>query len=100
MEYKKIERLIYNQNLINPQDFYSRKEYKLKLDKMLIDNLQKCIDKQVPVEIDEIDFAKVYKVYLKLLKSKYDIPSNFIVNLSNIASNKLDYLGIIQEITE
>lgn len=100
MEYKKIEHLIYNQNLINPQDYYSRKEYKLKLDKMLIDNLQKCIDKKLPIEIDEIEFVKVYKLYLKLLKNNYEIPNNFIINLSNIASKKLDYLGIIQEITE
>ena len=100
MEYKKIEHLVYNQNLINPQDFYSRKEYKLKLDKMLIDNLQKCIDRQVPVEIDELEFAKVYKIYLKLLKNKYIENDHFITNLSNITAKKLDYLGIIQEITE
>lgn len=100
MEYKKIEHLVYNQNLINPQDFYTRKDYKLKLDKMLIDNLQKCIDKKLPIEIDELDFVKVYKTYLKLIKNNYSINKNFILDLSNLSTKKLDYLGIIQEITE
>ena len=100
MEYKKIEHLVYNQNLINPQDFYTRKDYRLKLDKMLIDNLQKCIDKKLPIEIDELDFVKVYKTYLKLIKNNYSINKNFILDLSNLSTKKLDYLGIIQEITE
>lgn len=100
MEYKKIERLVYNQNLINPQTFNTRKEYTLRLDKMLIDNLQKCIDKNVPIEMDEIDFSKIYKTYLKLLKNNYPINADFIIKLSNLSVKKLDYLGIIQEICE
>ncbi len=100
MEYKKIEHLVYNQNLVNPLLFNSRKEYKLRLDEMLIDNLQKCIDKKIPIEIDEIDFSKVYKIYIKLIKNNYPIRSDFISNLCNISAKKLDYLGIIQEICE
>ena len=100
MEYKKIEHLVYNQNLINPQLFDSRKEYKLRLDKMLIDNLQKCIDKKIPVEMDEIDFSKIYKTYLRLIKNNFSIDKDFIIDLSHLSVKKLDYIGIIQEICE
>ena len=100
MEYKKIENLVYNQNLIDRFLFKSNKEYNLKLDKMLIDNLQKCIDNNIPLDIDEIELSKVYKIYLKLIKNKYDVDNKFIINLCNLSTKKLDYLGIIQEITE
>lgn len=100
MEYKKIERLVYNQNLINPQDFYSRKDYQLKLDKMLIDNLAKCVEKQVPLEMDELDYVKFYKTWLKLIKNNDNIDRELIFKVANLSTKKLDYLGIIQEITE
>ena len=48
MEYKKIEKLVYNNNLIKRENYKTKKEYDLKLDSLLIENLQKCIDKQVP----------------------------------------------------
>ena len=67
---------------------------------MLIDNLQKCIDKNVPVEMDEKDFSKIYKIYLKLIKNNYLISNDFIFKLANLSVKKLDYLGIIQEIFE
>ena len=100
MEYKKIENLIYHQNLIDRFLFKNSKEYNLRLDKMLIDNLQKCIDNKIPLDINELELSKVYKTYLKLLKNKYEIDNNFIINLCNLSTKKLDYLGIIQEITE
>ena len=100
MEYKKIENLVYKQNLIDAYLFKNNKEYNLKLDKMLIDNLQKCIDNNVPVDIDEIELSKVYKIFLKLKKNNYDIDNKFIINLCNLSTKKLDYLGIIHEITE
>ena len=67
---------------------------------MLIDNLQKCIDKCLPIDMDENDFSNIYKTYLRLLKNKYDISSDFIPKLSNLSTKKLDYMSIIQEITE
>lgn len=100
MEYKKIENLVYKQNLIDRYLFRSSKEYSLELDKMLVNNLQKCIDKKVPIEINEEELSKVYKIYLKLIKNNYKIDNNFIINLANLSSKKLDYLAIIQEITE
>ncbi len=99
MEYKKLENLVYNNNLID-KNLYRRKEYTLKLDKMLIENLQKCIDKKIPLEMSEQDLSKIYKIYLKLLKNNYDIENNFINNLIDISSKKLDYLALIREITE
>ena len=100
MEYKKIENLVYKQNLLDRYLFKDNKEYNLKLDKMLIDNLQKCIDNNIPLNIDEIEMSKVYKIYLKLIRNNYKIDINFISNLCNITEKKLDYLGLIHEITE
>lgn len=100
MEYKKIENLVYKNNLINKNNFKSTKEYNLKLDTMLIENLKKCIDKKVPLEMDEDDLIKIYKVYLKLIKNDYNIDSNFINNLVNLSENKLDFFEIIDNITE
>ena len=100
MEYKKIENLVYQQNLLDRFLFKNSKEYNLKLDKMLIDNLQKCIDNSIPIDINETELSKVYKIYLKLIKNNYNIDDKFIINLCNLSTKKLDYLGTIQEITE
>lgn len=100
MEYKKIKNLVYNNNLINRNNYVKKSEYDLALEKLLIQNLNKCIENKVPLEIDEIEFSNVYKIYLKLLKKNYEIDKDFIFNLANIATKKLDYLGIIHEITE
>ena len=64
MEYKKIENLVYNNNLIKRGNYNTKKEYDLKLDTMLIDNLKKCIEKKITINMDENDLAKIYKVYL------------------------------------
>ena len=100
MEYKKIENLVYKQNLLDRYLFKNNKEYNLKLDKMLIDNLQKCIDNNIPLDIDELEMSKVYKIYIKLLKNNYNIDSKFISKLCNISTKNLDYIGLIHEITE
>lgn len=100
MEYKKIEKLVYNNNLINRSNYVKKSEYDLALEKLLIQNLCRCIENKVPLEIDEIEFSNVYKIYQKLLKKNYQIDKDFIFNLANLATKKLDYLGIIHEITE
>jgi len=99
MEYKKIENLIYKSNLISRNNYSTKKEYDLKLDSMLIENLQKCIDKNVQIDMDEKDVVKIYKVYIKLLKNNYDIDKNFIHNLLNISSKKIDFFELIDDIT-
>lgn len=100
MEYKKIENLIYKNNLIDPTNYKTKKEYNLKLDMMLVDNLKKCIEKNVPIEMDESDLSKIYKIYLRLVKNNYDINKTFITDLANLSTKKLDYFAIIQNITE
>ena len=100
MEYKKIEKLVYNNNLIKRENYKTKKEYDLKLDSMLIENLNKCIEKKVTIEMDENDLAKIYKVYLKLLKNNYEIDKNFINNIVELSSKKLDFYDIIENITE
>ena len=100
MEYKKIENLVYKNNLIDKKNYKSSKDYNLKLDSMLIENLNKCIDKKVPLEMNEDDLIKIYKVYLKLIKNNYNIDSNFINNLVELSENKLDFFEIIDNITE
>lgn len=100
MEYKKIEKLVYNNNLIRRENFKTKKDYDLKLDSLLIENLNKCITKQVPIEIDENDLTKVYKVYLKLLKNNYNISKSFLSDLIKLSSKNLDYFEIINNITE
>ena len=100
MEYKKIEKLVYNNNLIRRENFKTKKDYELKLDSLLIENLNKCITKQVPIEIDENDLTKVYKVYLKLLKNNYNISKSFLSDLIKLSSKNLDYFEIINNITE
>ena len=100
MEYKKIEKLVYNNNLIVREDYKTKKEYELKLDSLLIENLEKCIEKKVPVDIDETDLTKIYKVYLKLLKNNYKINSSFLSDLIALSPKKLDFFEIINNITE
>jgi hypothetical protein len=100
MEYKKIEKLVYNNNLVKRENYKTKKEYDLKLDSMLIENLNKCIEKKVTIEMDENDLAKIYKVYLKLLKNNYEIDKNFINNIVELSSKKLDFFDIIENITE
>ena len=98
MEYKKIENLVYKNNLIKRENYKTKKEYDLKLDSMLIDNLNKCIDKKISIDMDENDLAKIYKIYLRLIKNDYKIDSNFITNLVNLSEKKLDFFDIISNI--
>lgn len=100
MKYKKIEQLVYNNNLIDRSSFKLKWQYELEVDKLLIENLRKCIDKKVILEMDELDFVKIYKTYLKMLKYHVSIDKNFIFSIADLSSKRLDYLGIIQEITE
>ena len=100
MEYKKIEYLVYHQNLIDRYLFKNNKEYNLKLDKMLIDNLKKCIDNNIPLDINEEEMSKVYKIYIKLIQNNYNLDTKFISNLCNLSTKNIDYLGLIHEITE
>ena len=100
MEYKKIEKLVYNNNLIKRENYKTRKEYDLKLDSLIIENLEKCIEKKIPIEIDENDLTKVYNIYLKLLKNNYNISNSFLSDLINLSQKKLDFFEIINNITE
>ncbi len=100
MEYKKIENLVYKQNLIDKFLFRDNKEYNLELDRMLIENLNKCIDKNIPLEMNEKDLSKIYKIYLKLVKNGDKISNNFINNIVNLSSNKIDFMAVINDITE
>ena len=100
MEYKKIEQLVYNNNLISRENYSNKKEYDLEVDKMLFTNLKKCIDKNITLEMDENDFVNIYKTYLKLRKNNVDININTIFDIANLSKKKIDFLGIIQEITE
>ena len=100
MEYKKIENLVYKNNLISRDSYQTKKEYDLKLDTMLIENLQKCIDKKVPIDMDENDLITIYKKYLKLVKNNYNINKSFINDLLKISERKLDFFEIIENITE
>ena len=98
MEYKKIEKLVYNNNLIKRENYKTKKEYDLKLDSMLIENLKKCIEKKVTIKMDENDLAKIYKVYLRLVKNNYEIDCNFIKNIVDLSEKKLDFFDIISNI--
>ena len=100
MEYKKIEKLVYNNNLILRENFKTKKEYDLKLDSLLIENLEKCIDKKIPLEIDETDLTNLYKVYLRLIKNNYNIDCSFLSKIIELSSKKLDFFEIIGNITE
>ena len=98
MEYKKIEKLVYNNGLIKRENFKTKKEYDLKLDTMLIENLNKCIEKKVSIDMDENDLAKIYKIYLRLIKNNYNIDKNFIKNLVDLSEKPLDFFDIISSI--
>ena len=100
MEYKKIEKLVYDNNLIKRENYKTKKEYDLKLDSMLIENLNRCIEKKVPIEMDENDLTKIYKVYLKLVKNDYSIDTDFIKKIIDLSPKKLDFFDIIANITE
>lgn len=100
MEYRKIENLVYNNSLINIHNFKNKKEYNLKLDSLLIENLKKCIEKKIPIEMNENDLTKIYKIYLKLIKNNYPINNTFINDLLDVSTNKLDYFELIENITE
>ena len=100
MEYKKRENSVYKTNLISRDNYQTKKEYDLKLDTMLIENLQKCIDKKIPIDMDENDLIIIYKKYLKLLKNNYNINKSFINDLLNISERKLDFFEIIENITD
>ena len=99
MEYKKIENLVYKQNLIKENDYKYKKEYLNKLDEMLIENLQKCIDKKITLDINEKELCKVYKIYLKLKKEGYNIEDDFIFKIIALSENKINYLSIINNIS-
>lgn len=100
MEYKKIENLVYKNNLIKRENFKTKKEYDLKLDSMLIENLNRCIEKKVPLEMNEEDVTKIYKIYLKVNKNNHSIGIDFIKNLVELSSKKLDFFEIVNNITE
>ena len=100
MEYKKIEKLIYSNQIIVRENYKSKKEYDLKIDSLLIENIMKCIDKKIPIELDEYDFTKIYKVYLNLIKNNYNIDKSFINNLIELSPKKLDFFEIINNIVE
>ena len=100
MEYKKIENLVYKNNLVKRENYKTKKEYDLKLDTMLIDNLNRCIEKKIPIEMNENDLIKIYKVYLKLLKNNYNISNDFIKNILDLSENKIDFYDVIDSIIE
>lgn len=100
MEYKKIENLVYNNNLIKRENFKTKKEYDLKLDSMLIENLNRCIEKKVPLDMNEEDVTKIYKIYLKVNKTNHNVGIDFIKNLVELSSKKLDFFEIVNNITE
>lgn len=100
MEYKKIENLVYKNNLIKRENFKTKKEYDLKLDSMLIENLNRCIEKKVPLDMNEEDVTKIYKIYLKVNKNNHNIGIDFIKNLVELSSKKLDFFEIVNNITK
>ena len=100
MEYKKIENLVYKNNLIKRENFKTKKEYDLKLDEMLIENLNRCIEKKVSLNMTENDVIKIYNIYLKLNKNNHNVSIAFIKNLIDLSENDLDFYEIIDSITE
>lgn len=100
MEYKKIENLVYKNNLIKRENFKTKKEYDLKLDSMLIENLNRCIEKKVPLNMNEDDVTKIYKIYLRVNKNDHSIGIDFIKNLIDLSEKKLDFFEIVNNITE
>ena len=100
MEYKKIENLVYKNNLIKRENFKTKKEYDLKLDSMLIENLNRCIEKKVPLDMNEEDVTKIYKIYLRVNKNNHSVGIDFIKNLVDLSEKKLDFYEIVNNITE
>ena len=100
MEYKKIENLVYKNNLIKRENYKTKKEYDLKLDSLLIENLNRCIEKKVTLNMSEEDVIKIYKTYLKVNKNNHNIGIDFIKNLIELSEKKLDFYEIINNITE
>ena len=100
MEYKKIENLVYKNSLIKRENFKTKKEYDLKLDSMLIENLNRCIEKKVPLDMNEEDVTKIYKIYLRVNKNNHSVGIDFIKNLVDLSEKKLDFYEIVNNITE
>lgn len=100
MEYKKIENLVYKNNLIKRENYKTKKEYDLKLDSMLIENLNRCIEKKIPLSMTEEDVTKIYKIYLKVNKTSHSVGIDFIKNLIDLSEKKLDFFEIVNNITE
>jgi len=67
---------------------------------MLIDNLNRCIEKKIPLNMDEKDVINIYKTFLRLNKNNYDIDISFIKNIINLSEKKLDFYEIINGITK
>lgn len=100
MEYKKIENLVYKNSLIKRENYKTKKEYDLKLDSLLIENLNRCIEKKVMLDMSEKDVIKIYKTYLKVNKNNHNVSIDFIKNLVELSEKKLDFYEIINSITE
>ena len=100
MEYKKIENLVYNNSLIKRENYKTKKEYDIKLDSMLIENLNRCIDKKIPLNMTEKDVIKIYKTFLKVNKNDHHVGIDFIKNIVELSEKKLDFFEIISSITE
>ena len=100
MEYKKIENLVYKNSLIKRENYKTKKEYDLKLDSLLIENLNRCIEKRITLDMSEDDVIKIYKTYLKVNKNNHNISIDFIKNLIDLSEKKLDFYEIINSITE
>lgn len=100
MEYKKIENLVYKNSLIKRENYKTKKEYELKLDSLLIENLNRCIEKKITLDMSEDDVIKIYKTYLKVNKNNHNISIDFIKNLVDLSEKKLDFYEIIDSITE
>lgn len=100
MEYKKIENLVYKNSLIKRENYKTKKEYDLKLDSLLIENLNRCIEKKITLDMSEDDVIKIYKTYLKVNKNNHNISIDFIKNLIDLSEKKLDFYEIINSITE
>ena len=95
MEYKKIENLVYKNSLIKRENYKTKKEYDLKLDSLLIENLNRCIEKKVMLDMSEKDVIKIYKTYLKVNKNNHNVSIDFIKNLVELSEKKLDFYETI-----
>ena len=50
--------------------------------------------------MNEEDVTKIYKIYLKVNKNNHNIGIDFIKNLVELSSKKLDFFEIVNNITE